>query len=115
MTKSILDTTKKALGISLDYEQFDMDIIMHINSVFSTLNQLGVGPTEAFSITDNSDVWSDFIGNNKSIESVKSYIWVKVKLAFDPPTTSFGIDAFQKMAEELEWRLNVQIEEYNNG
>ena len=114
MTKSILDTTKKVLGISLDYEQFDLDIIMHINSTFSTLHQLGVGPTAPFSITDNSNVWSEFIGENKAIESVKTYIWAKVKLAFDPPTTSFAIEALDKITKEYEWRLNVQSEEVVN-
>ena len=115
MTKSILDTTKKVLGISIEYEQFDLDIIIHINSTFSTLHQLGVGPTTPYSITDNSDVWGDFIGENKAIESVKTYIWAKVKLAFDPPTTSFAIEALQKIIEEYEWRLNVQAEEPSNG
>lgn len=111
MTSSVLNTTKKVLGVSSDYTVFDTDIIMHINSTFSTLHQLGVGPVEPFSITDSSATWESFIGTNKAIESAKSYVWAKVKLAFDPPTTSFAIDALQKMCNEFEWRLNVQSEE----
>lgn len=111
MTTSILNTTKKVLGIAAEYDAFDVDIIMHINSTFSTLHQLGVGPTQAFSIADADAVWTDFTGTNTAIESVKTYIWSKVKLAFDPPNTSFGQDALQKMCEEFEWRLNVQSEE----
>jgi len=114
MTTSILDTTKKMLGVSPDYDIFDIDIIMHINSTFSTLHQLGVGPDVPFSITDSSANWSSFIGAKTGIESVKSYVWAKVKLAFDLPTTSLAIDALQKMCTEFEWRLNVKAEEVNN-
>lgn len=115
MTNSILDSTKKALGLSYDYNVFDTDIIMHINSTFSTLNQLGVGPTEQFVIEDNQETWEDFIGDRKNIQSVKSYMWAKVKLAFDPPTTSFAIDSLTKICQEFEWRLNVQEEENKNA
>jgi len=111
MTASILDSVKKTLGIATEYEVFDTDIIMHINSTFSTLHQLGVGPAQPFSITDFTAIWTDFTGTNTAIESVKTYIWAKVKLAFDPPTTSFGIDALQKMCVEYEWRLKTQAEE----
>lgn len=111
MTTSILDSTKKVLGIASDYDIYDLDITMHINSAFSTLHQLGVGPTEPFSIMDSSTNWSSFIGTKTGIESVKSYIWAKVRLAFDPPGTSFAIDALEKMCIEFEWRLNVKAEE----
>lgn len=111
MNDGILDTTKKILGISPEYDAFDIDIIMHINTVFSTLHQLGVGPVTPFIITDNTDVWSSFTGTNTAIESVKSYVWAKVRLSFDPPTTSFGIEALERLCKELEWRLNVQSEE----
>lgn len=110
MADSILNTTKKVLGIGTDYDAFDVDIIMHINSVFSVLNQLGVGPTTPFYITDDTETWDDFTGTNKAIESVKSYVWARVRVLFDPPTTSFAIDALQKLITELEWRLNVQSE-----
>ena len=110
MSDSFLDTTKKVLGISPEYDAFDVDIIMHVNSVFSILHQLGVGPTTPFSITDNTALWSSFIGTNQAIESVKSYVWAKVRLSFDPPTTSFGIEALERLCKELEWRLNVQAE-----
>lgn len=106
---SILDSTKKILGFDSDYTVFDLDIITHINSVFFTLQQLGVGPTEGFIIEDNAAVWSDFIGEDQ-IYAVKTYMYVKVRLVFDPPTTSFAIDSLNKTAQELEWRLNVQME-----
>lgn len=111
MNDSVLDTIKKLLGIAPEYDVFDVDIIMHINSAFSTLHQLNVGPTTPFIITDNTAVWSSFTGSNNAIESTKSYVWAKVRLAFDPPTTSFGIDALEKLCKEYEWRLNVQSEE----
>lgn len=111
MNESILDTIKKLLGIAPEYDAFDMDIIVHINSTFATLHQLGVGPTTPFSITDNTALWSSFTETNTAIESVKSYIWAKVRLSFDPPSTSFAIDALDKLCKELEWRLNVQSEE----
>lgn len=111
MDDSVLNTTKKVLGIAPGYDAFDIDIIMHINMVFSVLHQLGVGPTEPFSITDETATWTEFTGVNKAIESVKSYVWAKVRLSFDPPSTSFAIEALDKLCRELEWRLNVQSEE----
>lgn len=111
MTTSILNTIKKMLGIDSTYTAFDTDIIVHINSAFSTLHQLGVGTETPFYISDSSANWSTFFGTNTAIESVKSYIYAKVRLAFDPPTTSFAIDALNKMCTEFEWRLNIQSEE----
>lgn len=109
--KSILNTTKKALGLDPGYDAFDSDVLLHINGVFFTLNQLGVGPVEGFSIDDPSATWSDYLGNDdKNLAVVKSYMYLRVKLLFDPPTTSFAIDSLKKQAEELEWRLNVHIE-----
>ena len=87
MTTSILNTIKKMVGVDSTYTAFDTDIIVHINSTFSTLNQLGVGPSTPFHISDSTATWSQFMGTNLAIESVKSYIYAKVKLAFDPPTT----------------------------
>ena len=112
-TDSILDSIKKVLGLDPEYTEFDIDIIMHINSIFSTLHQLGVGPEEEFSISDNTSIWDDFIGTTKDINSVKSYVYLKARLMFDPPATSFAIAAFEKQATELEWRLNVVTEGAN--
>ena len=110
--ESILHSIKKLLGITSDYTVFDPEIIMHINSVFSTLTQLGVGPEDGFSITDESSVWSDFIPEgNKKLECIKSYMYLKVKLLFDPPTNSATISAMNEMAREYEWRLNVSAED----
>ena len=108
--ESILTSIKKMLGITEEYEQFDADIIMHINSVFMILNQLGVGPSNGFSITDKTAVWSDFISEGANLESVKSYIYLKVRLLFDPPTTSAVMESMNRMISELEFRLNVSAE-----
>ena len=112
MPESILDSTKKVLGIESDYTAFDIDIIMHINSVFSTLQQLGIGANheESFAITGKDEMWEDFIGTEKNVNAVKSYMYLRVRLLFDPPATSFAQDSMQKQAQELEWRLNVQME-----
>lgn len=106
MTDSILDTTKKVLGIQADYTVFDPDILMHINSVFSTLNQLAVGPADTFFIEDNTVEWVDFIQGKAAINAVKSYMFLRVKVLFDPPATSFALDSMSKQIMELEWRLN---------
>lgn len=107
---SILKGIKRVLGLSPDYTAFDFDIMMHINSVFGTLHQLGVGPDTAFSITGDEEDWSGFVQTNTNINAVKSYMWLKVRLLFDPPATSFALSAFEKQATELEWRLNVAAE-----
>lgn len=109
MTQSILLTVKKMLGIAEEYHAFDLDIIIHINSVFLTLNQLGVGPERPFQITDDSENWSDFVDTNE-VPGVQSYVYLKTRLAFDPPTNSFLVDAIQKQIAELEWRMNVQVD-----
>ena len=109
MADSILTTTKKLLGFDADYTEFDLDIITHINSVLFSLNQLGVGPSDGFIVEDETATWDQFIGTDK-IASVKSYIYIKVRLLFDPPSTSFAQASFQKQADELEWRLNTQRE-----
>lgn len=110
MNDSILTSIKKLLGITEEYEHFDQDIIIHINSVFMILNQLGVGPSNGFSITDKTAVWSDFISEGVNIESVKSYIYLKVRLLFDPPTTSAVMESMNRIISELEFRLNVSAE-----
>lgn len=111
MTNSILNSTKKVLGIDASYTVFDVDVLMHINSVFSTLNQLGLGPVAGFSIEDAVPTWSDFIGADDRLSSVKSLMYLKVRLLFDPPTTSFHIAAMKEQIQELEWRLNVVRED----
>lgn len=108
--ESILISIKKLLGITEEYDQFDPDIIMHINSVFMILTQLGVGPAEGFFIEDDTAVWTDFIQDVKKLESVKTYIYLKVKLAFDPPLSSAVIESMNRLINELEWRLNVVAE-----
>lgn len=116
--ESILTSIKKLLGIVEEYKHFDADLIMHINSVFSILTQLGVGPSEGFSIEDDSAVWSDFIPEKSKIEAVKSYVYLKVKLLFDPPLTGSVIESMNRLISELEWRLNVAVdpeEENQNG
>lgn len=107
---SILTSVKKMLGITEDYEHFDADIIMHINSVFMILNQLGIGPVKGFSITDRFSTWEDFLQGGENLESVKSYMYMKVRLLFDPPMSSAVMEAMKQMISELEWRLNVQSE-----
>jgi hypothetical protein len=107
VSDSILDSTKKVLMLDADYDAFDMDIVMHINGVFSTLHQLGLGPDEGFMIEDDSAVWGDFLDGDNRLNSVKTLVFLKVRLLFDPPTTSFVLAAQQEQIKELEWRLNV--------
>lgn len=111
MSASILTSTKNALGVAEDYTPFDEQIIMHINSVFSTLRQLGLGPAEGFMIEDATPTWDAFIGDNLSYNSVKSYMYCSVRLIFDPPTTSYLITALKEQKQEFEWRLNVDRED----
>lgn len=106
---SILNTTKKILGIPPEYTAFDLDIITHINSIFFVLNQLGIGPSGGFMITDNTSKWSEFIGP-EAIVAVKTYMGLRVRLIFDPPTTGPATDAMNKQAEMMEWRLHVHME-----
>lgn len=107
---SILNSIKKILGIAPDYTEFDVDIIMHINSTFSTLNQLGIGPVEGFMIEDDDATWDDFLLGDSRLNSVKTCVGLKVRLVFDPPATSFGITAMENQIKEHEWRLNVARE-----
>lgn len=110
---SILQTIKKLLGLSESYTDFDLDIITHINSVFGILNQMGVGPDEPFMITGEEEKWSDFISDTSVLETVKSYIYLKVKLLFDVPSNSYTTSAITAQINELEWRLYThQQKEY---
>lgn len=106
---SILNSIKKNLGIKEDYKHFDPDIIMHINSAFFTLNQLGVGTEEPFVINDENTTWADFYSDT-DVESVKTYITLKVRQVFDPPTNSYLTSAIGEMIKELEWRMNVAVD-----
>lgn len=110
MSSSILATIKKMLGYDDDYTPFDTDIIVPINSALMTLTQLGVGPKEGFSISGYDAKWSDFITNETKLEGVKTYVYLKTKMIFDPPTNSYLMDAMKENAQELEFRLNVQAE-----
>lgn len=111
MEQSILTSTKNILGLAEDYTVFDLAIITHINSALSTLTQLGIGPAEGFAIEDVDTDWDEFIGDDIPNNSVKSYVYLKVRMLFDPPTTSFAISAMERQIEELEWRLNVHRED----
>ena len=111
MEPSILISTKKILGLPKDYAAFDLDVITHINSAFSTLTQLGVGPPEGFMIEDDSAVWTDFTSDDLQYNAVKTYVYLRVRQLFDPPSTSYLITAFNEQIKELEWRLNVHREE----
>lgn len=112
MEQSILNSTKKVLGIDPDYTVFDLDIITGINSVFATLTQLGIGPEQGFMIEDETAEWSEFLGAtlDNNLNPVKTYVHLRVRLLFDPPTTSYHINAIQEQIKELEWRLNVYRE-----
>lgn len=110
MEQSILISTKKILGVGDTDKSFDQDIITHINTAFSTLTQLGVGPADGFTIEDEDAEWDEFIGEDNRYHSVKSYVFLKVRQLFDPPTTSYLITAVENQIRELEWRLNVNRE-----
>ena len=113
--ESILTSIKKLLGVEESYEHFDQDIIIHINSAFMILTQLGVGPIEGFAIKDKTSVWSDFLPETKKLESVKTYIYLRVKLLFDPTALSSSvIESINRTINELEWRLNVAAENVSN-
>ena len=108
--ESILTSITQLLAIKEAYEYYDEQIIMHINSVFFILTQLGVGPSEGFSIEDKFATWNDFLPNEQNIEAVKSYMHLKVKLLFDPPMSSAVLESINRLISELEFRLNVATE-----
>lgn len=107
---SILATIKKMLGIDDNYAVFDMDIIVLINAALMSLQQLDVGPKDGFSIHDYTQTWHQFLTNEVKLEAAKTYVYLKVKTAFDPPSSSFVMTAYENQIKELEWRLNVQAE-----
>ena len=110
METSILTSIKKLLGVAEDYYEFDEDIMTHINSVFLNLTQLGVGPEEGFMIEDNTAEWEDFINGSVQLQAVKTYVYLKVKLLFDPPLSSSVTESINRMIAELEWRLNAAVD-----
>lgn len=109
-TNSILTSTKKLLGLAEEYEDFDADIIIHINSVLTILSQLGVGPKGGFVVMDELATWSDYLGDDENLEFVKSYVYLKVKLLFDPPTSTSVAESINRILGELEWRINVEVD-----
>lgn len=118
MENSILTSVKKSLmGVTEDDTAFDDQILLHINNVFPTLHQLGVGPTEGFSISGKEETWDDFVTDKLLQNFVKGYVVNKVKLAFDPPASSFVLSSLEKQTEELTWRINVRVDEieYNKS
>ena len=108
--ESILTSIKKVLGIYEEDSSFDVDIIMHINTVFMILRQMGIGPSNGFSITGQYEVWNDYLSDISLLESVKTYVALKVRLIFDPPASSTMVEAINRTITELEWRLNVQVD-----
>lgn len=110
MNDSILITIKKLLGIAADDTSFDVDIIVHINMAINVLFQLGVGPSTGFSITGATETWSDYISDMSKLEMIKTYIYLKVKLVFDPPAQSRVIESYENQIKELDFRLNVQVD-----
>jgi hypothetical protein len=113
LEESIFKTIQGMLGPDSNYTVFDPEIAIHINSAIATLTQLGVGPSDGFRITGPDETWSDFIGNAKDLDSVKTYIYAKVKMVFDPPSSSFVMTSLEKLCNELEWRLNVAVDPGN--
>lgn len=107
MDNSILNNIKKLLGFDPEYTAFDTDIIIHINSVFSIMHQIGAAPPDGFMITDATATWDDFLEGKQNVEFIKSYIFLRVKIVFDPPANSFGLDALNKVIDEMTWRLNI--------
>lgn len=111
MESSILTSTKKVLGIAEAYTAYDLDILTHINSTFATLEQLGVGPVGGFFIEDASTGWDEYPVPVDQLNMVRAYVFLKVRMVFDPPTTSFVLESHDRQIKEFEWRLNVAREE----
>lgn len=110
MDTSILTSIKNLLGISEEDTSFDKDIVMFINGVLMSLNQIGVGPTEGYFITDTTETWAGLIGTRTDLGSVPTYVYLKVRLLFDPPQSGFLIEAIKNQITEFEWRLKIQAE-----
>lgn len=107
---SILLDTKKVLGINELYTAFDQDVMMHINSALSVIAQLGVGPAEGIMIFDETTAWDELTDGSRLLNMVKSYVYLRVRLLFDPPATSFVLKAFEDQLREMEWRISIHRE-----
>lgn len=109
---SILTSIKRLLGLGAEYTNFDDELVMHINSVLFTLAQIGVGPSTGFSIVDATETWDDYLGLDlpPELEAIKMYIYFKVRLSFDPPSSTFLLESIQRQISELEFRINLQVE-----
>lgn len=110
MTDSILDSVKAQCMVDSTYTVFDPQFLLYVNSVFTDLSQLGIGPDGGFSIADNTTTWDAYIGTDDNLNNVKTYMGLKVRMLFDPPSLSFVIEAMNKQIQELEWRINVKRE-----
>lgn len=108
--ESILTSIKKMLGMEEDYKHFDAEITFAINSILMALGQVGVGPEEGYFITGEEETWSVYLGDRRNMEAVKTYVYLRVRLIFDPPANSFLIEAMDRQIRELEWRLNIMAE-----
>ena len=113
--ESILGTIKKMLGITYDYEQFDVDIIIHINSAFATLAQIGSGLKEGYAITDKNNVWSEYTEDVRILDMIKTYVYLKTRLIFDPPASSMVTEAIKSTIKELEFRIQLQTDSKEDG
>ena len=107
---SILSDTKRALGLPAEYTPFDLDVTIGINASFLSLTQVGIGPEAGFHIVDGETDWDALLGGNPALEAVKQYVYLKTRVTFDPPNSSFVLEAMQKTLDELLWRLNIQVE-----
>lgn len=115
ITDSILTSIKKMLGITEECTDFDADLIIQINSVLMILTQIGVGPSEGFFIEDKEDFWDDFLEDDiEQLEAVKTFVYLKVRLIFDPPSSSAVAESFNRTISELEWRLHIAAESNEN-
>lgn len=113
MEESILKTLKKMLGMDSEFTAFDTDLLMHINSIFMTLHQLGVGPKEVFRISGDEETWGSFLSNSRTendLNAVMDYMYLKLRILFDPPSSSYVLSALESQMKEYEWRLNAQAE-----
>lgn len=107
MEESILKTIKQLIGCPDDFEQFDLDLIVHINSAFATLTSLGVGPKEGYRITGADNVWSELEDDAQKLSLIKDYVYIKTRLLFDPPTSGSLMDSLKEQLKEMEWRLYI--------
>lgn len=112
MEESILISIKKLIGLEAAYTIFDEDIKIHINSAIASLCQMGIGPSNGFMVTSESEKWSDFVGDDMMLNEVRSLVYLKVKLIFDPPTNSNLMESMKQLIKEYEWRLYAQEGQY---